>query len=142
MAVAVELIAGGRHIVFDGHRLAAADDLDQVVGAGEHTVLIILRDVAEVLHQKRCGALSGQRRREGRDVDGFVSGRDAQRLSDFLRDLIVVEFLGPDQGIDLAVVRIGVLQNRGDDVGLVAADDGCVAAVAERKPKNIFIFPA
>ena len=37
-AVVIELVTGGCHEILYGHRFAAADDLDQVVGAGEDPV--------------------------------------------------------------------------------------------------------
>ena len=117
----VELVAGGCHVILDGHRFAAADDLDQVVGAGEDAVPVVLGDMAQVLRKKRGGAPGGQRGGEGGNGDRLVADRDAQRQLDFLRDGVVIEFLGADERVDLAVVRIGILQDGGDDVGLVAA---------------------
>src|SRR6516164_5243773 len=92
-AVVVELVAGKCHVVFDRHGFAAADDLNQVVGAGEDAVAVVLSDMAQVLHHKGGGAQGAQRGGEGRDADWFVADRDAQGLSDFPRDGVVIEFL-------------------------------------------------
>jgi len=43
-----------------------------------------------------------------------------------------VEFFGAEQPVDLAVVRVGVFQDGGDDMGLIRCVDGGVAAIGER----------
>lgn len=53
-------------------------------------------------------------------------------------DAVVVEFFGTEEGVDLAVVEIRILQDRSDHLGLVPASDGGVAAVGERESQDPF----
>src|SRR3984893_13048 len=95
---------GGGGVLLDCHRRGGGDDLEKGVGPSEHTVLVVMRHVAQVLHEERGRPLCPQHGRKRCEVDGFVTHRNAQRLRHFLRNRVVVQFLGPVQRIDLAVV--------------------------------------
>src|SRR6516162_4330245 len=117
--VGVELGTGGGHGVFDCRRFAPADHLDQVVHPGKDAVAVVLRHVAEVLHEIRRCARGGQPGGEGGNVDGLIPHRNAQCVLDFGGNFVVVQFFGAKQRVDLAVVRIGILQNGRNDLGLI-----------------------
>src|SRR5271169_2517598 len=58
LAVGGERVPGGGGVLLNRHRGRAADGLYQVVSPGEHTtVLIVTRDVAQVLREERRRAL-------------------------------------------------------------------------------------
>src|SRR6201993_59939 len=109
LALGVKGSPGGRGVLLNGHRGCAADGLDEVVCPREHiTALIVARDVAQVLREERRPSLGAQRGGKRFGVDGFIADRNAQRLRDFLRDLVVVQFFGTVERIDLTVVRAGL----------------------------------
>jgi hypothetical protein len=63
---------------------------------------------------------------------------------DFLGDAVVVEFFGTEEGLDLAVVGIWILQDRSDHLRLVPASDGGVSAIGEREsqdPLGVAAYP-
>jgi hypothetical protein len=61
---------------------------------------------------------------------------------DFHGDVVVVEFFGAEQRVDLAVVRVGVLQDRRDDFGLIRCGDGGMVGIGEGQPLNPLIVAA
>jgi hypothetical protein len=100
------------------------DHREEVVNPGEDTVAIVLCHGADVPHEMRRGTGGGQAGGESRNVGGLVTHRDAQSVLDFRGDFMLVEFFGAAQWVDLAVMRIRVLQDRRDDMGLIAASMG------------------
>src|ERR1700742_2620066 len=95
LALGLKRSPGGGGVLLNRHRGCAADGLDEIVCPGEHiTALIVARDVAQVLREECRRSLSAQRGGKRFGVDGFIADRNAQRLRDFLRDLVVVQFLG------------------------------------------------
>ena len=61
---------------------------------------------------------------------------DAEGAADGLCDVVLVHLDGPDQRIDLAVVRFRILQQGGDDVGLILTGDGGVPPGAHRQSND------
>ncbi len=53
-----------------------------------------------------------------------------------------VEFFGAEQRVDLAVMRVGVLQDGGDDMGLIGGVDPGVAGVGEGQSIEPFVVVA
>ena len=76
--------------LFHRHRGRTGDDLDEVVGAREDTVAVVLGDVAEVLNQKLAAALGPQVVGELTDLDGLVAHRDTHCARELFGDLVVV----------------------------------------------------
>ena len=119
----VEPGAGGRDVVLHGDGPDSADHLDEVVNPGEDAIAVVLCHVADVLHEMRRGAGGGQASGKCRNVDGLVAHRDTQGVLDFRGDFMPVELFGAEQRVDLAVVRVGVFQDCGDDMGLIGGVD-------------------
>ena len=121
-------------MLFDSQWFGSADHLDEVVDAGEDAVPVVLRHIAEVLHKMRGPTRGGQSCSECRDFDRLVVDWNAQGVFDFRGDSVPIEFFGAEQRIDLAVMRIGVLQDRRNDFGLIRGCDGGVANIGKGQP--------
>src|SRR5260221_7674403 len=89
----------------------------------------------------RCGDMprGGQAGGELLDTDGVVGDRDPQRPRDRFGDAVVVHLDRAVQGIGLAVVWLGVLQDARDHIRLVYAGDGSVTAGSEGEPQDAMI---
>src|SRR6478752_3512989 len=68
-------IGGGE--LLDGHCGSSGDHLDEIVGAGEDAVAVVLGHVAQMLDEEGCRALCRQCPPEIRDVDRLVAHRKA-----------------------------------------------------------------
>src|SRR5271163_2029373 len=143
LALGLKRVPGGGGVLLDCHRGCPADGLYQVVGPGKHTtVLIVTRDVAQVLREERRRSLGPHRGGKRWDVDGFVADRNAQRPRHFLRDRVVVQFLWAVERIDLTVVWFGVGQDGRDNSGLVCAGDRGVPGVSKRQTQHTLVLVA
>src|SRR6516164_10415732 len=103
---------------------ASAKFLDQVVRAGEDAILVVDRDLSEMLEQK--GILAARilpARLEGPaellEVDLLVLDVLAEHPAQDLRRLAVCVFDRAEEGIGLSLVGSGILQDGGDDAALV-----------------------
>ena len=83
-----------------------------------------------------------QSRGECRDLDRLVADRNTQGVLDFRGDGVPIELFGTEQRVDLAVMRVGVLQNRRNDFGLIGRGDGGVADIGEGQPIDAFVAVA
>ncbi|MDT7719833.1 MAG: hypothetical protein QOE94_844 [Mycobacterium sp.] len=79
-----------------------------------------------------------QSRGECRDLDRLIANRNTQSVLDFRGDGIPIELFGTEQRIDLAIMRIGVLQDRRNHFGLIDRRDGGVTDISEGQPVDAF----
>src|SRR5262249_43344823 len=119
------------------HGRASAKLLDQVVRASEDAILVVDRDLSEVLEQE--GILAArilparlQGPAELLEVHLLEVDVLAEHPAQDLRRLAVGVFGRAEEGIDLPLVGNGVLQDAGDDAALVLGGDRGVLAGAER----------
>src|SRR5262249_23937415 len=116
---------------------APAQLLDQVVRASEDAILVVDRDLSEMLEQE--GILAArilparlQGPAELLEVPLLVLDVLAEQQAQDPRGLLVRVFDRAEEGIDLSLVGSGVLQDAGDDAALVLGGDRGVLAGAER----------
>src|SRR5262249_38460195 len=119
------------------HGRPATELLDQVVRAREDSILVVDRDLSEMLEQE--GILAArilparlQGPAELLEVDLLVLDVLAEDPAQDPRGLLVRAFDRAEEGIDLPLVGSGVLQDAGDDAALVLGGDRGVLAGAER----------
>src|SRR5262245_34848153 len=105
-----------------------------VIGSLEQALLIIPRDLAEVLHEMgRRVRIGGKLRAELLDLLRHIAHLASQRAADPLRQFVMIHLDRPEQRIGLAGVRRWLPQDRGDYAPLVFGSDRRVASMAEWK---------
>src|SRR5262245_35637544 len=115
------------------HGRASSKLLDQVVRASEDAILVVDRDLSEMLEEE--GILAArilparlQGPAELLEVHLPVLDLLAEYPAQYLRRLAVRVFDRTEEGIDLPLVGGGVLEDAGDDAALVLGGDRGVLA--------------
>ena len=119
--------------LLDSQGLSAGKIFDNIVGAGEDPVLIVLCHRDDVLHKSRIAPALFHSHTELWNGERLVNKRAAQRLCQFLRDFLVIEFDGTVQRIDLGCMRLWVLQQCRNNAPLVFSGNWSMPPVRKRK---------
>src|SRR6185369_8739494 len=120
------------HEVLDAQRFPPGDPLYMVVRSLKHAVLIVLRNLAEVLHEmSRRVRIGGELSPKLRYLLRHISHLASQRLADALGELVVIHLARPEQRIGLAGVRPRLTQDGGNHAPLVFGGNRRMASAAK-----------